>query len=243
MKARKKLTVWILGSIAVLLFLSGILILLGPRLLNSEYVKKEIVNHLSRRAGGRVHFAHADFSFFPHPHVVIRNAGLSIPGTASADIPSVTVTPKVWSLLIGRVDIARITAQSPRITVDLPQPDGGEKAPPRTWTMEGLSTEAAGLPAPPISGMEDLSLLVRDGKITFVRGDRTILAIDRILLSGESSSKLLAIELTGESAVCEDISLKIRMDTAARKAEGRIDLKGLRPRRLPASLIPGVRSS
>jgi len=238
MKKRKKLAVWISGSIAVLLFLACALILMAPRLLNSESAKRDILNHLSGRVGGQVHFAHADFSLFPQPHAVIRGAGLSIPGRVSADIPSVTVYPKLWPLLIGRMDIVRISAQSPRITIHLHQPEGGEKAPSRTWTMEGLSAEAAGLLGPPISGMEGLSLQIQDGEITFVRNGKTILGVDRIRLQSESSSKQLAIEIAGESDLCKTISLKARLDPASRKAEGRIGLKGLRPRRLAAVLIP-----
>jgi len=238
MKKQKKLTVWISGILAVLMLLTGALILLGPRLVDSDVAKREIVDHLSRRVGGQVHFAHADFLFFPQPHVVIRGAGLSIPGRVSADIPSVTIYLKVWPLLIGRMDIARLSAQSPCFTINLPHSEPGGKATSRRWTMEGLSTEAAGLLGPALSGMEDLSLQVRDGKITFIRGNKTVLGVDRIELQSESSSKQLAIELSGESGPCKNISLKVRVDPSAHKADGRIDLKGLKPRRLPASLIP-----
>jgi hypothetical protein len=74
------------------------MILLGPRLIHSDFAKREIVGHLSRSAGGQVHIAHIDFSLFPQPHVLIRGAGISIAGRVSAEIESVAVCPKVWPL-------------------------------------------------------------------------------------------------------------------------------------------------
>jgi len=239
MKRGKKLTVWLSGIIAVLILLTGALILMGTRLVNSDSVKREIVGHFSRMTGGQVNFAHADFSFFPQLHVVIRGVGLSITGRVSADIESLTVYPKVWPLLIGRVEIARLNAQSPRFAIDLPDSETLGKARAGAGMMERLSRDVAVLAGPALSGAKGLSLQVRNGRIAFVRGNKTVLGVDRIeLLTDESSSKQRSIEMTGESGLCKNISLKARLDSDARKADGCIGLKGLRPGCIQATLIP-----
>jgi len=237
MKKGKKVTVWILGSIAVLMLLAGSLILVGPRLIHTEFAKREIVNHLSRKIGGRVHIGQADFSFFPRPHVVILGAGVSVPGSVSADIRTLTVYPRVWPLCLGRIEITRIHAQSPAFTLCLPASNSRPEKPPGA-PVEDLPNRLAALLGPAMAAVEGLSLQIQNGKINLVRGDNALPGIDHIDFLLQPSFEQITIELTGESSLCERISLKARIDPMARKVEGHIDLTGLTPRRLPACLIP-----
>ncbi len=64
MKSRKKILVLILGSIFVLLLLVGALILFVSKFIDSDFVKREIVTHLSKRADAQIEITAVDFSFF-----------------------------------------------------------------------------------------------------------------------------------------------------------------------------------
>jgi hypothetical protein len=238
MKRLKKLTVWISGTIAVLILLAGALVLLGPWIINSDAAKREIVNHLSRKAGVQVQIEQTDFSFFPRPRVVIYRGGLSIAGRVSADIQSVTVYPRIWPLLVGRIELVSLSAQSPRVTIELPALETRGRTPTLPWTDEEFHHNLVALLAPVVSEKNPFSLQVQNGNVALVSGGKTILEVDHIQLLLEPSSKALVVELTGQSDFCKNMSLKARLDAVARKAEGRIDLKGLRPALLPTGLVP-----
>lgn len=242
MKRPKRLTVWICGITAVLILLAGVLILLAPRLIQSEATQREIIDLLSRKVGGRVQFSGLHFSFFPQPHAVFFDAGLSMGGRLSVHIPSLTIYPKVWPFLVGRTAFARIEAQSPRLTLVLPPPGETPSARSLTpWSPERLAAEVKALLGPALSGMEDMSSLqVHGAKLILLREGASLLEVDHIHLTGRSSSRGLAVELTAESSPCKHVSLKAQFDPRACEAEGRIDLKGVAAGRLPPGLLPGL---
>jgi uncharacterized protein involved in outer membrane biogenesis len=82
MSRRKKIYLWVAGSIGVLLILLLALVVLLPRLINLELLRERILADVSQTVGGVVEFEKIDLSFFPRPHVVIHQASLSVPGKA-----------------------------------------------------------------------------------------------------------------------------------------------------------------
>jgi hypothetical protein len=239
MKVRKKkIAVLILGSMAVILLLISALILLAPTLVNSDFARRQIVTHLSRRAGGQITIADTQFSFFPHPHAVIRGASLSIAGRVAAQIPSVSVYPKIWPLLSGRVEMARLMAQSPVFTIDLPLSNAQGKDASGLHIGGNLPEKIGAVMASTASYIKGLSIQVKDAKLKLLKGARTVLWFDHIRLLAQNSPKELHIDLGGNSNLWKDISVKAKVDLAAHRAEGHIELKDFRPHVLTDDLLP-----
>jgi len=238
MKSRKKILVLILGSILVLLLLVGALILFVPKFVDSDFVKREIVAHLSSRADGKVEISAVDFSFFPRPHAVIREASLLVAGKVSAEIESLIIYPKIWPLLSGKLRIAVLEAESPEINIKLPQSKEHIKEVPGSSNQKDLREKLALVLAPIISETEGLSLHVENGKVNLVKGEVPVLWFNDIDILMGNISKQLKIDLVCKSNLWKRLSLKSHLDLTTFKADGRIDLSCLRPNMLPDYILP-----
>jgi hypothetical protein len=236
MKKRKTLIGWIAGTVAVLILLAGLLLLIGPRLIDSDAAKQEIADLVSRKTGGRVHYTRADLSLFPHPRVVLHGAGISLPGRLTAEIACVTLYPKIGPLLAGRIEIARLIAQTPHITIHLPSYERAAAVLRPSWDLKTADHTLTTSLSSAVTHMEGLFLQVRDGRITLADKGKEILEAGSIQLTVDTSQAKPAIGLTGESTVCREISLKARLDPVTRKARAQVHLKGLRPHLLPDAL-------
>lgn len=221
-----------------MILLAGTLVVMGPRLIRSDFAKREIVTHLSRAAGGPVHYARADFSFLPAPHLVITHATIAVPEKASADIESVTVYPEIWPLLTGRIQIAHLTVQSPRVSVHMPASDPRARSASRAWNPQGLSRDLGPLLGPIMSLGKGSFLEVKNGELGLLQGGSPLAEIHHIQLQAESLPNQMKIQLQGTSSISRDITLKARLDAAANEMEGHIRLQGLMPGRLPAGILP-----
>ena len=211
MKSRKKILVLILGSILVLLLLVGILILFVPKFIDSDFVKREIVTHLSKRADAQVEITAVDFSFFPRPHAVIRKASLLVAEKVSAEIESLIIYPKIWPLLSGKLRIAVLEAESPEINIKLPQSKEPVKEAPDSSNRKDLREKLALVLAPIISETEGLSLQVENGKVSLVKGEVPSLWFNDIHIQMDMS-KQLKIDLTCKSNLWKGLSLKSHLD-------------------------------
>jgi len=216
----------------------GSLILVVPKFIDSDFVKREIVTHLSSRADGQVEIAAVDFSFFPRPHAVIREASLLIEGKVSAEIKSLTIYPKIWPLLSGKLQIAVLKAESPEINIELPQSKEDVKETPGSSNGKDLREKLVLVLAPIISETAGLSLHVENGKVNLVKGKVPLLWFNDIHILINNISKQLKIDLTCKSNLWKRLSLKSQLDLTTSRADGRIELSCLRPNMLPDYIVP-----
>lgn len=237
MKNRKRILVLISGSILLLLLLVLALILVAPKFIESDFVKREILTHLSSKAGGQVEFATVDFSFFPRPHAEIRKASFLIAGKVSVEIKSLIIYPKIWPLLSGKLQIAILKAESPEINIKLPQSKEDVKETPGSFNQKDLREKLSLVLAPIISETEGLSLHVENGKVNLVKGEAPPLWFNDIHILIDMS-KQLKIDLACKSNLWKELSLKSHLDLKTFKGDGRIDLICLRPHRLPDYILP-----
>jgi len=237
MKKRKKILVLISGSILVLLLLMVALILIAPKFIESDFVKREIVAYLSNKADGQVEFATVDFSFFPRPHAEIRKASLLFAGKVSAEIESLIVYPKIWPLLSGKLQIAVLKAESPEININLPQSKETVKETPDPSDQKDLREKLTLALSPIISETEGLSLHVENGKVHLVKGQAPPLWFNDIHIQMDMS-KQLKIDLTCKSNLWKGLSLKSQLDLTTFKGDGQIDLICIRPHMLPDYILP-----
>ena len=228
MKKRKKILVLISGGILVLLLLMAALILIAPKVIESDFVKREIVAYLSKKADARLEFARVDVSFFPRLHAEIRKASLLVAGKVSAEIESLKVYPKIWPLLSGKLQIAVLKAQSPEININLPQSKDHVKETHDPSDQKDLREKLRLALVPIISEIKGLSLLVENGKVNLVKGKMPPLWFNDIHIQMDMS-KQLKIDMACKSNLWKELSLKGRLDLTTLKGDGSVDLISIKP--------------
>ena len=115
----KKISLWSAGFSGTLLILYLITLLLLPRFIDSETVKKEIRSQFSQMFGGRINFDSLELNIWPIPHIAIDQVQITIPPTLNSKVKSSKIYPKILPLLTGEVQIAVIRFESPVLDLNL----------------------------------------------------------------------------------------------------------------------------
>ena len=96
---KKRSLLWILGISGTLLVLLFGLLLLAPRLINTETVRKRVLAAFSENLGGQVEYKKIGLSFLPRPRLVLYKVSLSIPGKITGTLKSLTLYPEILRFL------------------------------------------------------------------------------------------------------------------------------------------------
>lgn len=238
MSRRKKIYLWVAGSIGVLLILLLALMLLLPRLINLETLREKIIADVSQTVGGVVEFEKIDLSFFPRPHVVIRQASLSVPGKASGTLESLGVYPKILlSLLTAKLHVAKLQVKAPDFKIRLP--DGPEKKGKgrEAFSLEAVKEKVTSDLAVATLKAPGLEVVVVNGRLDFLRKDKSAFRFRDIRARVGLPPGKLKVNVTCESNLWDDISLNGWMDVGDFETSGSVDLTNFRPHILSADLL------
>ena len=235
MSRRKKIALWAVGALLILLLLS---VLLLPTLINLEPVREKILTTISQRVEGRVEFEELDLSFFPRPRVVFHKGSLSIPGKVAGSLESVTVYPKVLPLLRGSVRISMLRIEAPEFRMELPVRPGEKEEEAKPFSPATVQETVA--PVLGIMALEapGLILVVDEGRFDLSQGDVSLLTFQDIHGRITLPPDRLEIDLACNSNLWESMSVEGWLKAEDFKGNGRIRVKDLKPHMLTDQLLP-----
>ena len=127
---RRKIVIGIIAGLFAVSILLLALILVAPKVIDSESVKAKVRSEIKKIAGVDIDFEHLKLDFFPHPHVIVEQVELSIPPGVRGKAESLTVQPKILPLFVGRVQIAGLHLDSAELDYTLPQKPAKGKTTP-----------------------------------------------------------------------------------------------------------------
>ena len=117
MTLRKKILLWLAGSMTV--FLAAV-IFLAPVYLNSKSAKGGIEAAVSKRLGGTMSYGQLDLSLFPRPHISITKLKLRYPRTFRGTLQALDIYPQLMPMFFGKLRLAKIRITEPDFKVILP---------------------------------------------------------------------------------------------------------------------------
>ena len=117
MTLRKKILLWLAGSMTV--FLAAV-IFLAPFYLNSAPMKGRIEAAASKRLGGTMSYEKLDLSLFPRPYISLTKLNLRYPRTFRGTLQSLNIYPQLLPMLFGKLRFAKIQILGPDFRIRLP---------------------------------------------------------------------------------------------------------------------------
>ncbi len=236
MGRRKSVIAWALAVAGALVaaVLAGAA--LFPRLVDRDAVRNRIAAEASRGTGGSVTIARLDFAFFPRPHAIVRGASLSIPGTLRGTAESLDVYPRIWSLLVGTLRIARVDARAPAVEAPLP---AALRKPARRPSLEEVESAAASVLARLSTKLPGLDVSINAGRLDLAEDGRTVFSFRDVEGRVTLPPDALAVRLTCRSNVFDRLSASGVLDPRAFRGQATISVTRLRPRPLAERLAPG----
>ena len=217
------------GLCVILLF--AVLLLL-PRILDSQAVRETIRAFLLTKTNGNVAFGTIDLTWRPKPAVVVRGATLTFADTISGKIQSIEVYPSIMGLLRGRLDISRVEVVSPAIAVHLSE-----------WTEEPFNIDATesklrALVASFATEIPGMVVGVSGGSVEVRIGDRPPVVIKELEGRLVAPPGEMQLQISSRANVFDSLRVEesIAGDTLATK--GSIKINRLRLRESLAALFP-----
>lgn len=174
MTRQRKILYWTAGIGTALLTLLAIVVMLVPRLVNTEQVRSKIESTISRDLGGTLDYDRVVLSILPRPRIILHRLKIKIPGRVSAALESLDIYPAILQLLHGNFQITEVHLERPGVTVTLPEAPGpvkkkGPASAPGNSLEQVLAVASKKMPG--------IIILIDEGRLSVTQGDRTILTI------------------------------------------------------------------
>jgi hypothetical protein len=167
MNKRKKIFFGFAGVSGLLIILISLSVIFASRFIDMQLLKKQIVGSISQTIHGRIDFQKIDLSFFPMPHVTIRDVEVSVPEKAEGTIKSADIYPALIPLFFGKVRVGKLQMESPTLAFTIPTK---ESSPPVAEVQKKISEIVHDLSfrAP------GLVILIRNGSLVLFKNSRKL---------------------------------------------------------------------
>jgi hypothetical protein len=198
---RKRLALALGGALAVLVILASVAAVVTSKLGDATRLRARVASALSRQLHGSVTIRALRLSLLPLPHAVLNEVRLSIPGAAEARINSVSVYPKLLSLLRGRLQLATIYVDAPDATLQFPsrQEAGAAGAASLTELRERAAAASAQAPG--------LTVVVQGGRVRLIPPGTRALSFTDVRARLRFPPQRLDVDLTCASTLWDRLSV------------------------------------
>ena len=105
MSKYKKIAGLLIKGFLIIFTLIIIVMVIAPKLINLEMVRKKIKNTVSVEIGGEIKYRRMEVSYFPNPHIVIHEVEILIPDSFTINIHRMKVYPKIFPLFTGSLRV------------------------------------------------------------------------------------------------------------------------------------------
>ena len=229
---KRRIIKWLaaLGGLCVILLFAVVLLL--PRILDSQTVRETIRAFLLTKTNGNVAFGNIDLTWLPKPAVVVHGATLSFTDKITGRIQSIEVYPSIVGLFRGRLDISQVEVTGPALAVHLPEP-GAEP-----FNIDEIEGKIRTLVASFATEIPGIIVGVRGGSVEFRIGDRPPVVIKELEGRLVAPPGEMQLQISSRANFFDSLRVEERIagDTLATK--GSIKINRLRLRESIASLFP-----
>ena len=216
-----------------------ILLVVTPRLVNLETVKKEIKDRFAEDIGGDIEYRRVNLAFFPRPHVVISAVNFTLPDYISGTVKSLKIYPKILPLFTGEIQMSAIQARSPEIRVRLPATPEDKSASPKPFSIDTLGDRLnAAISAVPELKIPSMVVRVRNGRVDFFKDRERFLGLHNVNGRTHRKGGLVEFRAKCHSNLWESIAIKGQYEAAGFKFKSQIEIKQLRPHAVADYFFP-----
>ena len=207
-----------------------ILLVVTPRLINLESVRKEIKDRFAADMGAQIEYRRINLGFFPRPHVVVSEIQFTMPQNVNGTVDRLKIYPKILPLFAGEIEIGAVYSRAPEITIQLPATPENKEITPTPFSFETLG-ERLNTAISAISTFKIPSMLVRvsNGRIDLIRGRKRFLGLHNVNAQTRRKGNLLEFTAKCHSNLSESIAIKGQYEASGFKLSSQITIDQLRP--------------
>jgi hypothetical protein len=222
-----------LAAAAVLLVLL-LLALFSPSLLKTDWFQKQSIAYISSKFGGQLKWEGFQWTLLPAPRLKLQQVSFEKTNQVEVRAGSITVHPRILSLLRGRIDLGRVVVEAPSILIATP-----ENAQVLNPLKEGMAV-LAGLCS---SFGAKSSLQIRNGRVVVSIGHEPAVSFEEINGGIGFLDKDVRVSLTCLSGLLGEITIEGLLDPEKQWTQGKVVLQRFRPHRLLQTFFPEMKTA
>jgi hypothetical protein len=193
----------VLAALALVLGFMAVLVL--PRIIDGEMIKRRIITDLTHRLAVNLSIGKAEVLWFPQPSIVFNKVEISFEDHDRISIQAVKVYPSLLNLLLARVVMHRVLVVEPKFALLLP--DESEK----NFDLEALEQKigsalvgfTAEIPVPRIT--------LSNGSLELRRGDKPPIVFENLEAQAMVSTRELNVALSARSNISETLKIEAKV--------------------------------
>jgi hypothetical protein len=230
MPKSRKILFSLISLAGVFLCVLVILLVVTPRLINLESVKKEIKDRFAADMGAQIEYRRVNLGFFPRPHVVISEIQFTMPPNVNGTVDWLKIYPKILPLFTGEIEIGAIHSRAAEITIQLPATPEDKEIPPTPFSFETLGEHLkTALSAVPTFKIPSMLVSISNGRIDFIRGRKRLLGLHNVNAQTRRKGNLIEFTAKCHSNLAESIAIEGRYEASGFKLGSQITINQLRP--------------
>ncbi len=202
--AFKKVRIWLLGSLLMLLALMLAALLLVQSFVDAPTVKKKIQSIVTAQIGGEFDCQTLSLAYRPWPTIELHQVSLTIPDQVQGKVATLRMTPALLPLLTGNIYLAKLELESPELSLNLPKTK--ESATPDA--LSPLEKSLAVTLEPLRRVATDAELLVNNGRLSVTRVKQKLVDIDGLTLQLKLSINDLHSARTSLQGAFSELSIQ-----------------------------------
>ena len=239
MPKRRKILFSLISLAGIFLCVLVILLVVTPRLINLETVKKEIKNRFAENIGGEIEYRLVNLAFFPRPHIIISAVNFTMPEHVSGTVDALKIYPQILPLFTGEIQISAVHSRSPEIKVQLPAVPEDKSASQTPFSFETLGDRLnAAISAIPELKIPSMVVRISGGRVDFFKGRERFLGLHNVTGRTRRKGDLIEFSAKCHSNLWESINIKGQYEETGFKLWSQITIKQLRPHAVADYFFP-----
>ena len=224
----KRTFIWLFIGICLVGGLFTAVTYYSPRFVNSPVLKRKIQAGFLKNLNLHIDYHQIDISLFPHPHLVIHQGVMSIQQQTVSKFLTASIFPKIYPLLKGRFEFAKIDIDSPEIKIILSEKTDVQTEAPTEAIIDAWKELSPVMAYLAKSENDDLSLRIKRARMDLYREDRQLISVWDLDWRLDVPGDKLNYSLSCRSNFWEDLFHKGFIDRKKMVADGEMRVKKLR---------------
>jgi hypothetical protein len=231
MTKAKKILIWVVSGVAILLILLTALTLPLPHILDTNAIGRNLAVELETRY--HLRSERIKISFLPSPNVVMYDVRTTVPETLTVSVDTVSIHPRILPLFTGEFSPAEIELLNPRVTARLPEQSSETAPKSSSQRLLHLKEKISQFQATLLAAMPGVVIDIRNGGLELYAGQDRDFFFEEIDVKASRHDQRVDFELTsGKSDLWQALTFSGRFDFDTLKSSGELNLTGGNPRDL-----------
>ncbi|MGB5990888.1 MAG: AsmA-like C-terminal region-containing protein, partial [Desulfobacterales bacterium] len=185
-----------------------ILILSSDKLINQKQILDKIQSGISEAINGQVTFERVHVSFFPRPQLVVQQCRFSIPETIKGTVVSLSISPKLLPLIVGKFQNSRMTLNTPDIEIYLNRKPGSEDKHLNSFSFETVEENVGAILSVVLSKTPGLRVRLKNARLNIVKEKKPAFWLQDINASINVLKDHISLDMRCDASLYKNISLK-----------------------------------